>query len=550
VFKKMLFVMMFLMLVGMLWGACYTYRHKSIGNADHIWSLEWWNPATLTWVRKVPAPATVPPGNIYDRLMSAGGRYVPWEKLYDMPVARWTSWHRTADSRFAPCQPEPDTCYYRYTLWQFSIPDTITRATMWLSVDDVVTAIDMRNLRTGVVTGVPMPVAGFSGFTQLHRLDLTDFFRDDLTPDAYQMEIYVTDYLPNYTGLIFYLSFDEDDEVATYTYNLNSPSSYLSFPFYYEGGAIAPTIATIFPTATFVQWTVNGITSRYPAGLVPLDGAFGDTIRTYTVRIDFPAAVTYNVDGTSIWEKRYLDIKNGDELWFSTVDCTIPWPNMNSPDDFVNGTVTQNNTGHLRYWPPTCPTSSVIPQNGHYSNPNITSLPYHLDIICPDMDCGSPAPGVSNERISYPTSEETWARIHSVMALVHVPDSSEIKAYLDSLDSLVKFYSSDTTDSFRSSPKKTIEVPKSIELNVYPNPFNAVVSIVLSLPNEKIIHISIYDLKGKLVENLYNGQLPTGNHVFTWDGSAALDEESTSGVFFVKALIDEEVITKKIQLIK
>ena len=61
---------------------------------------------------------------------------------------------------------------------------------------------------------------------------------------------------------------------------------------------------------------------------------------------------------------------------------------------------------------------------------------------------------------------------------------------------------------------------------------------------------AIYDLKGKVVECLSDGKLPTGNHVFTWDGSAVLDEESTSGVFFVKAIIDEEVITKKIQLVK
>jgi len=94
------------------------------------------------------------------------------------------------------------------------------------------------------------------------------------------------------------------------------------------------------------------------------------------------------------------------------------------------------------------------------------------------------------------------------------------------------------------------KLPISTVLNVYPNPFNAVVSIVLSLPNEKIIHLAIYDLKGKVVECLSDSKLSTGNHVFTWDGSAALDKESTSGVFFVKAIIDEEVITEKIQLIK
>jgi len=402
----------------------------------------------------------------------------------------------------------------------------------------------MRNLRTGVATRVPMPGAGFSGFTQLHRLDLTDFFRDDLTPDAYQMEIYIFDITPPYTGLIFYLSFDEDDEVATYTYNFDNGPNWLSFPFYYEGVVAFPTIATIFPAADSVEWTVPGSPPSVNApGAVSLYGAYGDTIRTYTVKIYFPppppVTFDYNVDGTSIWEKRYLDINSDDDLYFSSVDCVIDWPEMNSPDDIPEGTITRGNTEHARYDTWNNPTPNVIPQNGYRSTPDVTTdRPYHLDIICPGMLCGSPALGIIYERISYPTPEATWARIRSCMALVHVPDS------------LVKFYSTDTTDSFRSSPKKTIEVPKSIVLNVYPNPFNAVVSIVLSLPNEKIVHLAIYDLKGKVVECLSDGKLPTGNHVFTWDGSAVLDEESTSGVFFVKAIIDEEVITKKIQLVK
>jgi len=91
--------------------------------------------------------------------------------------------------------------------------------------------------------------------------------------------------------------------------------------------------------------------------------------------------------------------------------------------------------------------------------------------------------------------------------------------------------------------------PTSAVLNVYPNPFNAVVSIVLSLPNEKIVHLAIYDLKGKLIESLYNGKLSTGNHVFTWDCSKCL-RENTSGIYFIKVIVGDNIIKKKIQLIK
>ncbi len=344
--KKMLFVMVFLVLVGMLWGAsaCSTSRHWSIGDRMY-WALERLDTITGDWIYY--APFTVPPGNRWDTDVG-GTDSLPWEKLYDMPGARWIGYDALGQSAASGCEPEvmpPIYCYHRYTLWQFWIPDTITRATAWFSVDDFVTAIDMRNLNTDSVYPVPIPVAGFEGFGKLHRLDLTDLFRD-LPSDGYQMEIYVCDIRKSRTGLIFYLSYDRDDTVSNYIYNFSSGTNLFSMPYYPEGYPALATLATLFPTAAQVRWKVPGsLTSFNPPCSVSLFGAYGDTIRTYTMEIDFPSDTTCTVYGTSIWEKRYLDIKNDiDDLYFSSVDCYIEWPSDNSPDDFPDGKILKRNT--------------------------------------------------------------------------------------------------------------------------------------------------------------------------------------------------------------
>jgi hypothetical protein len=55
------------------------------------------------------------------------------------------------------------------------------------------------------------------------------------------------------------------------------------------------------------------------------------------------------------------------------------------------------------------------------------------------------------------------------------------------------------------------EIPETyiLELN-YPNPFNPVTSIKFGLPGAGLVTIDIYDLTGKVVEQLINGDLNAG----------------------------------------
>ena len=60
----------------------------------------------------------------------------------------------------------------------------------------------------------------------------------------------------------------------------------------------------------------------------------------------------------------------------------------------------------------------------------------------------------------------------------------------------------------------------------YPNPFNGSTSIEYSTPEQALVQIDIYDVNGRLVENIFNGEKAGGNYTIDWKPSIG------SGVYF------------------
>lgn len=57
-------------------------------------------------------------------------------------------------------------------------------------------------------------------------------------------------------------------------------------------------------------------------------------------------------------------------------------------------------------------------------------------------------------------------------------------------------------------------------LQIYPNPVDGPAFIRFTLANyEDNIQLNLYDLKGSLVYQLYNGEMSSGNHEVKWDGT-------------------------------
>ena len=87
-----------------------------------------------------------------------------------------------------------------------------------------------------------------------------------------------------------------------------------------------------------------------------------------------------------------------------------------------------------------------------------------------------------------------------------------------------------------------------IEINVYPNPFNS--STLISYLNIEGGEIEIYNIAGQKVKTLVDETLPAGHRTIIWDGTNDRGEALSSGVYFYRVVAGENVVTKKMMLMK
>jgi hypothetical protein len=94
----------------------------------------------------------------------------------------------------------------------------------------------------------------------------------------------------------------------------------------------------------------------------------------------------------------------------------------------------------------------------------------------------------------------------------------------------------------------SVKLPTDYLLHpAYPNPFNPITTIEFSIPTDNIngFSIQIYDINGKLIKTVINGEINPGKHSIEWDAS-----QNPSGVYFVKMVTDNFIQSQKLLLIK
>ena len=89
------------------------------------------------------------------------------------------------------------------------------------------------------------------------------------------------------------------------------------------------------------------------------------------------------------------------------------------------------------------------------------------------------------------------------------------------------------------------DIPTSLYLGSYPNPFNAQTTISYTLPKASLVTIDVYDLLGRKLETLVNSNQNAGSYNMIWDAS-----ERSSGIYFCKIKAGEFSINRKMVLLK
>jgi hypothetical protein len=92
----------------------------------------------------------------------------------------------------------------------------------------------------------------------------------------------------------------------------------------------------------------------------------------------------------------------------------------------------------------------------------------------------------------------------------------------------------------------TDTLPLEVSLNdAYPNPFNPTTTLNYVVPSNMNVSLAIYDMRGRLVEELVNNMHERGNHHVVWNADIY-----ASGVYMVKLTAGSSVQVQKLMLIK
>jgi hypothetical protein len=95
----------------------------------------------------------------------------------------------------------------------------------------------------------------------------------------------------------------------------------------------------------------------------------------------------------------------------------------------------------------------------------------------------------------------------------------------------------------------SLPVAYALESN-YPNPFNSETVLRFAVPHASHIRLEVFDILGKQVTTLVDGQLPAGYHQARWAGQSGQGEAVGTGVYFARMITPEGMHVRKLLLLK
>ena len=79
-----------------------------------------------------------------------------------------------------------------------------------------------------------------------------------------------------------------------------------------------------------------------------------------------------------------------------------------------------------------------------------------------------------------------------------------------------------------------------------PNPFRAQTSIAFDMPAAARASIAVYDVSGRLVSKLVDGEVSAGRHAITWNGRDSSGQPTSPGVYFIRMNTGGRDLTQRI----
>lgn len=279
---------------------------------------------------------------------------------------------------------------------------------------------------------------------------------------------------------------------------------------------------------------------------------FSDSIST---RSNDYLTIKYDSNGTRLWQRRFngnpANFNNSDNAYSITADqfnniyvtgeSISPTPTIDivtvkySPagDSLwaarYNGLADSDDRGY-------CVTTDNI-GNVYVTGESVSALPANSDFIAVKYNSS----GVEQFVMRYngPANAGDFSKVIKVDSQGNIYVTGDSNGnFLDM--ATVKFGPASAIQNISGE----IPVKFKLEQN-YPNPFNPVTNFVFALPKPAVVKLIVYDMLGRVVETLFNGNLKTG--IYKADFNA---QDLSSGVYFYKLETPDYAETKKMILVK
>ena len=140
--------------------------------------------------------------------------------------------------------------------------------------------------------------------------------------------------------------------------------------------------------------------------------------------------------------------------------------------------------------------------------------------------------------------------MHYPVAIVIFPERLVVFEEMDENSGILTF-SFESPSGKRNVKQQDEILPEKLTLSQnYPNPFNPSTTIKFGLPKETLLQLEIFDILGRSVRKLFDGKLNSGFHEIIWDSRNRAGLEVASGVYFYRLETSENVLVKRMLLLK
>jgi hypothetical protein len=111
-------------------------------------------------------------------------------------------------------------------------------------------------------------------------------------------------------------------------------------------------------------------------------------------------------------------------------------------------------------------------------------------------------------------------------------------------------FTTDPPDPFPSTDVDGAELTGVVLERNRPNPFNPVTAIRYAVPARERVELSVYDVAGRRVATLVDGEVDGGYHDAVWNGTSDSGEAVATGIYFARLSAAGETRTQKMILLK